>query len=79
MLNWLTERAYNRFDPLWFMWGALAWHDRHYFASVVAIAGGCIVSAALEQWNKARPTPEAGLGARINARFKAIHEEHGDG
>jgi hypothetical protein len=60
MLKWLTERTYNRFDPLWLCLSALSWRDHNYFATAVAVIGGLFVSSALEVWNDTRrPTPEA--------------------
>lgn len=54
MLKWLTFRAYNRLDPIWFIWSGLAWHDCHYFAALFAIVVGCVFSACLEAWNHYR-------------------------
>ena len=54
MLKWLTERAYNNFDPLWICVSVLCLHDRRYFAATAAVVVGSFISGFLEGWQANR-------------------------
>lgn len=60
MLRWLTTREYNRFDCFWIGLATLAWHDREWFALVVFIVVGAVLSGFLEGIAKRSPATVEG-------------------
>lgn len=61
MLKWLTERAYNRFDPVWIVIAGLALHDKNYLAAVIAWLVGVALSAVMEVAQDNRSSPHEKL------------------
>lgn len=49
VLQWLAERRYNRFDPIWLIIAALAIRDHEWFAMVCIATTGALLSVAIER------------------------------
>ena len=52
IIQWIAKREYNHFDPLWFMWTALACHDHEWFIAIVVCAVGTLISSTIEVFAK---------------------------